>query len=101
MNLVEIILFLSLLIKFIVLIKLHDLNFRPFILKNELEAIVKDLAEKVKNDYENEIPVFIGVLNGAFVFVSDFVRNYEGLCEVNFVKLESYEGTNPKEVLKL
>jgi adenylate kinase len=83
-------------IKFIVLIKLHDLNFKPFILKSEIEIIVKALAEKVKNDYQNETPVFVGVLNGAFVFASDFVRNYEGLCEVNFVKLQSYEGVNSK-----
>lgn len=50
------------------------------------------MAEKVAADYKDEIPIFVGVLNGAFMFVSDFLKHYEHPCEVTFVKLSSYGG---------
>jgi hypoxanthine phosphoribosyltransferase len=51
------------------------------------------MAKQAENDLKGEVPVFIGVLNGAFMVVSDFVKHYAGPCEVSFVKLASYEGT--------
>ena len=51
------------------------------------------MAELVKKDCQGEIPIFIGILNGSFMFVADFIRAYNADCEVSFVKLASYEGT--------
>ena len=81
-------------------IKLHDLTFKPFISEEELERIVKTLVYQITHDLdENEVPLFIGILNGSFLFASDFIRNYKGDCEVSFVKLHSYAGTESTEVV--
>lgn len=81
-------------------VKLHDLTFEPFISEEELNHIVKTLVYQVSLDIdENEVPLFIGILNGSFLFASDFIRQYKGNCEVSFVKLNSYEGTESSEVV--
>ncbi|WP_445747490.1 adenylate kinase [Polaribacter sp.] len=83
------------------IIKLHDLYFSPFIEKDEIAAIVKNLAWQVKEDLpENEIPIFVGILNGCFLFAADFIRAYQGDCEVSFVKLASYSGTKSTDDVK-
>ena len=83
------------------LIKLHDLHFKPFIYKREISILVKNLAQQVKVDLEkNEVPVFIGILNGSFMFAADFIREYKGNCEISFVKLASYKGTTTTENIK-
>ncbi len=58
----------------------------------QILAAVKNVAEKVAADYKDETPIFVGVLNGAFMFVSDFLKYYPHPCEVSFVKLSSYQG---------
>ncbi|WP_299162911.1 adenylate kinase [uncultured Tenacibaculum sp.] len=81
--------------------KLHDLYFKEFISANEISTIVKKLAKQVKSDLpKNEIPFFIGILNGCYVFTADFLREYKGNCEMSFVKLASYEGTTSTENVK-
>ncbi|MGB5555608.1 MAG: adenylate kinase [Flavobacteriaceae bacterium] len=74
------------------MIKLHDKYFKPYLKEAEIQAAVKAVAEKVAMDYKNETPIFVGVLNGAFKFVSDFLSYYPYPCEVSFVKLSSYQG---------
>ena len=82
------------------LIKLHDLHFKPFISEIEISEIVKTMVHQVSNDLDqNEIPLFIGILNGSFLFASDFIREFKGNCEVSFVKLSSYEGTTSTETV--
>ncbi|QTE22162.1 adenylate kinase [Polaribacter cellanae] len=83
------------------IIKLHDLYFKPFISENEIKSIVKYLANKVKRDLpKDEVPIFVGILNGCFLFAADFIREFEGNCEVSFVKLASYQGTSSTENVK-
>lgn len=83
------------------IIKLDDLYFKPFIAEDEITRIVKKLAHQVKADLpKDEIPVFVGILNGCFLFAADFIREYKGNCEVSFVKLASYQGTNSSEKVK-
>ena len=82
------------------IIKLHDLSFKPFISAEEINTIVTTLAEDVKTDCEGETPLFIGILNGSFMFAADFVRKYKGDCEISFVKLASYQGTSSTEKVK-
>ena len=81
-------------------IKLHDLSFNSFIEEEEINSIVQSLAKEVTKDCEGETPLFIGILNGSFMFVSDFVKKYKGDCEISFVKLASYEGTSSTEKVK-
>jgi adenylate kinase len=83
------------------IIKLHDLYFKPYINQEEISLIVKFLANQVKVDLpKDEIPIFVGILNGCFLFAADFIREYDGDCEVSFVKLASYQGTSTTENVK-
>ncbi|MGK0448256.1 MAG: adenylate kinase, partial [Polaribacter sp.] len=83
------------------IIKLHDLYFKPYINKDEISTIVKFLALQVKADLpKDEVPVFVGILNGCFLFAADFIREFNGDCEVSFVKLASYNGTSSTENVK-
>ncbi len=79
------------------MIKLHDKYFKPFISTQEIDDAVTRMANDVANDLGDEIPVFIGILNGSFMFVSDFVKQYPKPCEVTFIKLASYEGVKSSE----
>lgn len=80
-----------------IVIKLHDKYFKPFISAKEIDAAMERMATEIANDIGDEIPVFIGVLNGSFMVVSDFVKKYQKPCEVTFIKLASYEGVKSTE----
>ena len=79
------------------MIKLHDKYFKPFISAIEIDEAMQRLADEIANDIGDEIPVFIGILNGSFMVVSDFVKKYPKPCEVTFIKLASYEGVKSTE----
>ncbi|WP_396635521.1 adenylate kinase [Maribacter sp. R77961] len=74
------------------MIQLHDKFFKPFISEKEIQQAVKRVADTIAADYRDTTPIFVGVLNGSFMFVSDFLKAYEYPCEVSFVKLSSYQG---------
>lgn len=76
------------------MVKLHDLEFEPYLDQKTLQESVKQLAERISADYTSRTPVFLGILNGAFMFLSDLMKYYEGDCEISFTKLASYEGTS-------
>lgn len=79
------------------MIKLHDLYFKPFISAEEIDDAVQRLVDDISNDLGDEIPVFVGIMNGSFMLVSDFVKKYPKRCEVTFIKLASYEGVKSTE----
>ncbi|ESU27346.1 hpt protein [Flavobacterium limnosediminis JC2902] len=81
-------------------IQLHDKRFVPFISAEELDWAIGRMASQVATDLGDEIPVFIGVLNGSFMVVSDFMKHYKRPCEVSFVKMASYEGTETTHEVK-
>ena len=58
----------------------------------EIQQAVKSVADQIATDYKDETPIFVGVLNGAFMFVSDLLKAYPYPCEISFVKLSSYQG---------
>ncbi|HLA57004.1 MAG TPA: hypoxanthine phosphoribosyltransferase [Flavobacterium sp.] len=80
--------------------QLHDKEFVPFISAEEIDFAIKQMAAQVEDDFGDETPVFVGVLNGAFMVVSDFMKHYKSPCEVSFVKLASYEGMETTNELK-
>ena len=70
-------------------------EFRRMISAKEIQEKVNLLARQLKEDLgDDEPPLFICILKGSFVFVSDLVRAYDGLCEVEFIRLSSYSGTS-------
>jgi hypoxanthine phosphoribosyltransferase len=82
------------------MIQLHDKTFVPFISAQEIDFAIEQIARMVENDFVGETPVFIGVLNGSFMVVSDFMKHYKGACELSFVKMASYEGTSSTNEVK-
>ena len=82
------------------MIQLHDKQFVPFISAQEIDFAIAKIAALVEDDFADEIPVFIGVLNGSFMVVSDFMKYYKSPCEVSFIKMASYEGTSSTNDVK-
>jgi len=74
-------------------VRLHDKTFSLYLTRQQIEAAVNALAERLNKDLKGKKPVFLVVLNGAFLFAADVIRQFEGDCEVCFVKLSSYSGT--------
>ncbi|MBR5575676.1 MAG: hypoxanthine phosphoribosyltransferase [Bacteroidaceae bacterium] len=75
-------------------IQVLDKEFIPSIPANEILEKVKKVAQQINADYMGETPLFLVVLNGAFVFAADLMREICLPAEVSFVKLASYEGTS-------
>jgi len=84
----------------VIVIQLHDKQFVPFISAAEIDEAVARMAAKISEDMKDETPVFVGVLNGAFMVVSDLMKHYSKPCEISFVKLSSYEGTSSTHDVK-
>ncbi len=74
------------------MIQLHDKQFIPFISVQEIDFAIAKMAALVAADFADETPIFVGVLNGSFMVVSDFMKQYEKPCEVSFIKMTSYDG---------
>lgn len=74
------------------MIQLHDKKFEVFIAAEEIDFAIENMAKQIEDDFFDDIPVFIGVLNGSFMVTADLLKKYKGLCEVSFVKMASYEG---------
>jgi hypoxanthine phosphoribosyltransferase len=82
------------------MIQLHDKQFVPFISAKEIEFAIGKMVAQIEDDFADETPVFIGVLNGSFMVVSDFMKAYKKPCEVSFIKLASYEGISSTDEVK-
>lgn len=82
-------------------IQIHDKHFVPFIDRDKISRYVEFLANQIAEDIDpDEVPIFIGILNGSFMFAADFVRNYPHDCHITFVKMASYEGVNSTGKIK-
>ena len=82
------------------MIQLHDKKFEVFITAQEIDFAIKNMTKQIEDDHCEEVPVFVGVLNGAFRVVADVLKNYNAPCEVSFVKMASYEGTQTTNEVK-
>lgn len=82
------------------MIHLHDKTFEPFISSEEIDFAIANMAKQMNDDFFDEIPVFLGILNGSFMVMSDLMKHYRGMCEVSFAKMTSYEGTQTTNEVK-
>ena len=76
------------------MIQLNDKSFEIFISEEEILKKISSLADEVNRDYKGKEIVFIAILNGAFMFASDFVKCITVPNEISFVKVSSYKGTS-------
>ena len=76
-------------------VKLYDKTFEVMIPAEEIDRAVQAVADRINQDYADRgTPIFLGVLNGSFMFLSDLIKKIEFENEVSFVKLASYEGVS-------
>lgn len=76
------------------IIKVKDKSFTVTISERAIKRQIKRIADQINRDYKGKRPVFLAVLNGSFIFAADLLREIDLPCEISFVKLASYEGTN-------
>lgn len=68
--------------------------FQLYIPYERIEEEIARLALRISQDYAHKPdPLFLGVLNGSFMFLAEMMKNFENPCEISFVKLVSYSGT--------
>ena len=71
----------------------QGLTFEPYIRREEIAKQVRSLAQEIKRDYDGENPLFLCILNGAFIFASDLFRACElHDAEIAFIRYKSYQG---------
>lgn len=64
--------------------------FVPYLSEEVIQNRIKELGKQISEEYKGKTPVFIGVLNGAFIFLADLIKNITVDCEIDFFKLSSY-----------
>jgi hypoxanthine phosphoribosyltransferase len=75
-------------------LQLHDKTFEVFIRNEEIQSEIISLAKRINADYAGKEVVFIAVLNGAFMFAADLMKQVTLPSEITFVKVSSYQGMN-------
>ncbi len=76
-----------------IMITILDKTFAPFISRTRIENRISELSAQINDDYEGRCPLFVVVLNGAFLFASELIKNVPLSCEITFVRLSSYAQT--------
>ncbi len=75
-------------------IRLKDKEFELYIAEKEIKKAIERVARQIKKDIEGKNPLFIGVLNGAFMFIADVMHYLNGPYELTFARYSSYQGTD-------
>ena len=75
------------------IIEVGDLSFIKYIDAQEIEKKVQEIADSIREDYHEKYPMFLVVMNGAFIYAADLIRKLDFPCELNFVRIKSYQGT--------
>lgn len=82
-------------------VKIDGLSFVPYLKEEDIRREVKRVADELRHDLEGKSPLFLCVLNGAFIFAADLIREL-GINDapITFVRYKSYEGTNTTGAVK-
>lgn len=75
------------------IIRVHDKEFGPYLDKELIDEKIQAIAGAMNRDYADKRPLFIAILNGAFMFASDLFKKITIDAEISFIKLASYKGT--------
>ena len=79
---------------------LNDIE-RVLISEEELQAKVKEMGRKISEDFRGKDPLFVGVLKGCFIFMSDLLRYVDIKCTMDFMAVSSYQGTSSTGAVKI
>ncbi|MBR4119514.1 MAG: hypoxanthine phosphoribosyltransferase [Bacteroidales bacterium] len=87
------------------IVQVKDKQFALYISQETIKKRVKEVAAEIEADLKDKNPLFLVILNGSFVFAADLLRDMMFPCEITFIRMASYEGTNTtgkvKQVLGL
>lgn len=75
------------------MLSVRDKQFVPFIDRQTLEERIAEVGRKISEDYGDKNPLFVVVLNGAFLFAAELIKNVPIPCEITFVRVSSYSKT--------
>ena len=79
----------------------QDKNFELFISKENIAKRVSEISLEISEKFHDTNPVIVSILNGAFVFTADIIREIDIDCEVDFIKISSYKGMNSTGAIKM
>ncbi len=82
-------------------IKIHDKHFEEMITPETIRKRVNELGQEIDSKFGDKHPLFLGVLNGAFVFMADLVRACPFPLELAFTQLSSYDGMKTSGRVKM
>lgn len=80
-------------------VQVKDRNFSLLISADQIQQRVSELAQEINQDMAGKNPLFLVMLNGAFMFAADLLKQINFPCEISFVKYASYCGTESTEQL--
>ena len=75
------------------IVQIGDLSFKKYVPASDIEDKVQEIADAIREDFHEKYPMFLVVMNGAFIFAADLIRKLDFPCELNFVRFKSYHGT--------
>ena len=81
-------------------ITINQKQFERIIDYNQIKKRIRLIGIQINVAYEKQHPVFIGVLNGSFMVMADLMKHIHIACEISFVKLSSYDGTDRQDQLR-
>ncbi len=67
-----------------------NMEFEQLFSESQIQDRIRELAEEISREYKGKVPIFVGVLNGAILFLSDLIRKLSVECEIDFIKISSY-----------
>jgi hypoxanthine phosphoribosyltransferase len=80
--------------------RVHDKEFEIFIPNSRIRAVISEMAEQINSDLEGRDVIFMGILNGAFMFAAELIKQITPNCQITFLKLASYAGTSSTGTVK-
>lgn len=81
-------------------VQILDKKFREYIPEHKIQERISEMATRINLDFSGKEIVFVGILNGAFMFASDLFRRIDAKAQITFIKLASYTGTNSSGTIK-
>lgn len=75
------------------MVEIGQLKFVKYIDEKRIREKIIELADTIREDFHDKNPMFLVVMNGAFIFAADLIRQLDFPCELSFIRIKSYEGT--------
>lgn len=81
-------------------IQIQQKEFEILLENDTINKRTRLIGIQINVDYEDRCPIFIGILNGSFIFMADLLKEIDISCEVEFIKVASYTGTTSSGTIK-